>query len=118
MIRAPLGIAVLAGVLLCGTTVQAADSPETQDIQCMVRASAAASQLPPQGKAVASDMVFYYMGRLVGRNPNIDISKKVKESIAELSTEKAKVISTRCDKELQDIMAKFQRDVAATNAKP
>jgi hypothetical protein len=58
------------------------------------------------------------MGRLVGRNPKVDIAKQAKEAMVQLSKDKGLVIATRCDKELQVIMDRFHKDAATINAKP
>jgi hypothetical protein len=118
MIRPHLCTVALGGFLLLGTAVQAADTPENQDLQCMIRASSAAATLPPEGKSVASNMVFYYMGRLIGRNPKIDIPARVKETAAQLKGGTARLVAARCDQQLQVVMGRFQRDAAAVNAKP
>jgi hypothetical protein len=119
MIRLSMGLAALMTALIVGNGAQAADSADAQDAQCMVRASIAASQLPPQTKANATDMVFFYMGRIVGRNPKVDIAKIATEARgAVLSKDRRAEIGARCDKELQGAANIFQKYGAALNAKP
>jgi hypothetical protein len=119
MIRLSMGVTALVTALLAGPGAQAADSPEALDAQCMVRASIAEAQLPPQGKANATVTVFYYMGRMTGRNPKVDIANRTKEAVAALRSKDAgPAIAARCDKELHDIASTRQKYIAALNAKP
>lgn len=109
MIRNRLGAAILGSALFLGSTALGAESPEQLDAQCMVRADAAQAALPPQNRANATVFVFYYMGRMVGRNPKVDIPARVKEATAALLKDSQHLIPARCDKELQEIMARYQK---------
>jgi hypothetical protein len=120
MIRLSMGAAALVTALLAGTGAQAAaERADALDAQCMVRASIAEAQLPPQGKANATDMVFYYMGRMVGRNPKVDIAKEAKDALAAVqSKDKGPAIAARCDKDLREAADTLQKYGAALHAKP
>ena len=120
MIRLRMGVAALMTALLAGSGAQAAtDSPQALDAQCMVRASIAGAQLPPQGKTNATDMVFYYMGRIVSRNAKVDIVVATKDALAAVrSKEKGPVIAARCDKEMQETAVILQKYGATLNTKP
>jgi hypothetical protein len=118
MIRLSMGVAALVTALLAGSSAQAAESPEALDAQCMVKASVALSgQMPPQGRANATNMVFYYMGRMIGRNPKVDIAKEAKEArAAVLSKDKGPAIDARCSKEVPEAAETLQKYSSAINA--
>ncbi len=119
MIRLSMGVAALVTTLLAGNGAQAAERAEAMDAQCMVRASIAEAQLPPQGKANATAMVFYYMGRILGQNAKVDIAKEAKEALAAVqSKDKGPAIAARCDKDLQEVAGMLQKYRSAINAKP
>jgi hypothetical protein len=63
-------------------------------------------------------MVFYYMGRITGRNPKVDIAQQVKDARVALHNDKTLAIAKRCDKELQEVAGTLQKYTAALNAKP
>ena len=110
-----LAAAAAALGLVSGAPAFAAAAPSTdalnrQDIVCIAVMGAAAEKAPDdKGKAFAGMGVLYYIGRIEGRSPGIDLRAVVSPQVRKLSIEEIQAAADGCVAELsargQDLVA-------------
>jgi hypothetical protein len=67
-----------------------------QDIKCLVIGLNMANSPAPQVKAASSGVILYFLGRLDGREPEIDIKKSVMEQLDSITNLDLPTESKRC----------------------
>jgi hypothetical protein len=96
----------VAGVLLLALTngaVADGDDVEKNDIQCLVLGLQMAQSPDNAQNSTAMMVTFYYLGRLDGRNPALDLENRIIDetsAMSKLPASDLNKIRTRCGSEL------------------
>lgn len=121
MLRTALTAQTLALALVAGTAHAAADDAATKrDIRCVLvvglvasQAQASASESARQGMIAGMG---YYLGRLKGRDPDIDLTARISAEAKGLKISELQSEGLRCGEELKAFGAESQRVGAALKA--
>jgi len=107
MTRLPIVAAILslvAGSFSLGSPAQAApdasSSENTADVRCVIVALSLASSTDPQTKAIATAAGLYFVGRLRGRAPDLDMEAAIVKQASAFTGNDLRVERQRCGGEL------------------
>lgn len=100
-------IVAAAALALCTGTAHAGDFPPEarDDLNCAVVGLqlSAAPDVTPQVQQAGLMIAIYYLGRLHGRLPGVDLEQPITDAANELTLERFDVERVRCGTELQTI---------------
>jgi len=96
MTRLPIMIAMLAGSLSLATAARSADDENTADVRCVVIAFELSQSPDPQLKSLATTAGLYFVGRLSGRAPELDLEAAMLEQFKAMSVEDRQSEQQRC----------------------
>jgi hypothetical protein len=99
MIR--MAAALGAAFALCAGAARAEDAQTTRDLRCTMVAFYTVSQAKVEAQAGLSGVALYYLGRLDGRTPGLDIEKRIREEAATLTQEQFAAEGKRCGQEME-----------------
>jgi hypothetical protein len=94
--------ALTTGVLSMLTPAGRADSANTQttaDAQCMVIGARLSASPDPQEKGPGQMILMYYLGRIDGRSPKVDLKTLLKNETQSMKASDLKRAAARCGKE-------------------
>ena len=85
--RIATGLAALAALALVGTAARAEDpkAATKQDLRCLVVAYTLSANPDPQTKSFATAALIYFLGRLNGREPDMDVEARVRAEIPKIA---------------------------------
>jgi hypothetical protein len=91
-----------ATALAAAAPVRAAeDTGAASDFRCMVAAIALYQSTNPQVKDAGMMASLYYLGRLDGRTPNVDLEAGLKQQFERMSAQELQAEAVRCGGALQ-----------------
>lgn len=94
--------ALAVGALSLLAPIARADSPDTQttaDAQCMVVGARLSASPDPQEKGPGQMILMYYLGRIDGRSPKVDLKALLKNETQSMKEPDLKSAAARCGKE-------------------
>jgi hypothetical protein len=128
MTRLPIAIAMLAGSLSLATAARAADDQTAADVRCLAVAFGMLQSPDPQVKSIAIGASLYFVGRLRGRTPDLDLEAAMVQQVGRMPPEDVRDELQRCSGVLQDEGGKLKAiaedlkkradDAAAPPARP
>lgn len=95
---------VLAGALM-SANANAADDNDVQtenDLRCVMVGMRMESSDNTTLRAASLIATMYYLGRLDGRTPKLDLESRIEDEIVHMQPEDYKAAALRCGKELQE----------------
>jgi hypothetical protein len=101
MSRWPILLAALAAATALATGARAADTDTVADTRCLVAALALTQSTDPQVKAAAPAAALYFVGRLDGRAPDLDLEAAVIKQVNGMSPDDLRGELHRCGGILQ-----------------
>lgn len=110
MIRLPIVIAILFGSLTLATAVRAApdDDANAADVRCVMVSFGLMQSPDPQIRALATGAGLYFVGRIRGRSPDLDLEAAVVQQLGALTPEDMRDELQRCRGVLQDEAGKLK----------
>lgn len=99
MIR--MAAALGAALALCAGAARAEDSQTTRDLRCTMIAFYMVSQAKADAQGSLSGVALYYLGRLDGRTPGLDIEKRIRQEAATLTEAQFAAEAKRCGEEMK-----------------
>jgi hypothetical protein len=87
---------LLAAAAIASLPVRAQDSDNVADVRCVAVGIRAAELPNSTQKSTGTLLVLYYLGRLDGRNPTLDLEKLLTEQIAKMTHADYATESRRC----------------------
>ena len=112
-----LVIRFLAAIALAFAWVGAAsavESTKAEDLECLTLMGSLQTSADPQTKSTGVSGAFYFMGKLVATNPNIDLAREVTAEISRLRGQPAGAALQRCLNELNS----RARELVASSDRP
>jgi hypothetical protein len=100
MIRSIALAAAALAASLAATGAQAADTDTTSDVRCMVVAAAMAQNTDPNVQNVGLMAGLYYLGKLDGRDPRLDLEARLKQELAQMKPAEMVAEAQRCGAQL------------------
>ena len=100
MIRSIALSAAVFATSLAATGAQAADTDVTSDGRCMVGAAAMAQNTDPKVQNAGLMAGLYYLGKLDGREPNLDLEARLKQELAQMKPAEMVAEAQRCGAQL------------------
>ena len=94
-----LSAAALAASL-AATGARAADTDITSDVRCMVVAAAMAQNTDPKVQNAGVMAGLYDLGKLDGREPNLDLEARLKQELAQMKPAEMMSEAQRCGAQL------------------
>jgi len=94
MVRASL--AILAAALSLATSARAQDSDTLSDIRCLVVALDMDKSPDPQMRSLATSAGLYFVGRLRGRAPELDLETAIVQQLRIMSPQDLMSEGNRC----------------------
>lgn len=94
-------LAATAAAVLAPAAAHAADAATTNDIRCIVVAGAMASSGAKEAEAAGMMTMIYYLGKLDGRTPNLNLEDSVVDQFMDLSPDQIRADAKRCGDELK-----------------
>lgn len=85
---------------LLSQTALAAPADDQADIRCLILSGQMADSEVPEQKTAGSIMLFYYLGRIDGRNPSADLVKLIKEETEQMTEERQQQLLQSCSARL------------------
>jgi len=101
-------LAALSATLSLATGAHAADADNVADARCLVAALALTQSPDPQAKAFAPVASLYFVGRLDGRAPDLDLEAAVIKQVNAMSADELRSELQRCGGILQARGAKLK----------
>ena len=94
---------VAVGLLLLGATGARAQDSSDADFRCFAAMSRAggADGVPDEQKAQLASGVMYFLGKLDGENPNLDLESALAEQVKKLKPRQLRREMARCGAELR-----------------
>jgi hypothetical protein len=90
-----------AAVLAAAATgARAADPAPAPDLRCLAVASVLASNSDPNVKNAGVMAALYYLGKLDGRDPGLDLETRLRQEVTQLSPQEIQSETLRCGAEL------------------
>jgi hypothetical protein len=102
MSRWPIMLAALAATTALATGARAAEADNAADARCLVAALALTQSPDPQVRAFAPAAALYFVGRLDGRAPDIDLEAAVVNQVKSMSPDALRSELQRCAGILQE----------------
>jgi len=102
MARLSIVLALVFGALSLASAAWAADDANAADVRCVVVAISLTQSTDPQMKAVATAASLYFVGRLRGRAPDLDLEAAIVREIGAMKPENMRSEQQRCGGALQD----------------
>jgi hypothetical protein len=100
MIRS-IALSAALATSLAATGAQAADTTDiTSDVRCMVVAAAMAQNTDPKVQNAGLMAGLYYLGKLDGREPNLDLEARLKQELAQMKPAEMVAEAQRCGAQL------------------
>jgi hypothetical protein len=96
--RTALAFVALA-VALAGTAAHAQSTLDS-DIKCMVVGGALNQSQDPKARTVSTLMIFYFLGRIDARDPNLDLTTALKTRMQALKPADLQVEARRCSDQM------------------
>jgi hypothetical protein len=95
--------ALVCAALACAAApaARAADDAVAADLKCMVVAAALAQNADPSLKNAGAMAGVYYLGRLDGRAPNLDLEARLRATISQMTPQELVPQIQRCGQEVQ-----------------
>ena len=94
-----LSLAVMA-VSAIGFAARAADDVSAADIRCLAVATLLSSNADPNVKNAGLMAALYYLGKVDGRDPRLDLESRLKQEFLQLSAQQVQAEASRCGAEL------------------
>jgi len=94
-----LSLAALACV--AAPAARAADDAAAADLKCMVVAAALSQNADPGLKSAGAMTGIYYLGRLDGRTPNLDLETRLRATISQMTPQELVPEIQRCGQQVQ-----------------
>ncbi len=94
MIR--VSLAVLAAALSLATSARAQDNDNVSDVRCLVVALDLDRSPDPQMKSLAMSAGLYFVGRLRGRAPDLDLEAAIIRQLRVMTREDLRTERDRC----------------------
>jgi hypothetical protein len=104
-------LTVIASAALPPAAAQEA-SAITPDVRCMVVGGQFAQSADPARQAAGKMLAIYFMGKIMGRRPAVDLADLMSKEIARMSASDLQAESQRCGGELSDAGLRM-KDVGA-----
>ena len=125
MTRWPMLIAALSAAAGLATAAKAADADNVADVRCVVVAMGLTQSPDPQVKALAAAASLYFVGRIDGRAPDLDLEAMMIRQVNSMSMDDmrgelqrcAGILQTRGDR-LKAIGADLQKIAGQAGAAP
>jgi hypothetical protein len=93
--------ASLIPIVLLGLQTTNADPPESRaDVRCFIAAVSLLQSPNNLNRAAAASTALYYLGRLDGRQPGVDLERIISDESQKLKPEELRSESERCGREL------------------
>jgi len=89
--------------------VSAQDADTIADVRCVAVGVRSAEKPDSRLKSTGTLLVLYYIGRLNGRNPTLDIEKMLSEQIAKMTDADYAAETSRCSKDLTQTGAQITK---------
>lgn len=96
------GIVVAAFVVIlnCCTKVQAADADTINDLRCVIVGAELSASPDSSQKFTAAMLMSYYLGRLSGRSPSLDVEDLIRREIVRMTPADFTSETRRCNNAL------------------
>ncbi len=101
MRRWPILLAALAATTALATGARPAEADNVADVRCVVVAMGLTQSPDPQVKALAAAATLYYVGRLDGRAPDLDLEPAMVRQVNSMSMDDMRGELQRCAGALQ-----------------
>ena len=85
-----------ASLLFVSTSALAADADDVADARCILVAGEMADTKDKEAEEAGSVMLFYYLGRIDGRNPRADVGKLIAQAAERLSEKEKEQVLAAC----------------------
>lgn len=106
---------------LTAATAPASDSDVISDVRCIVVGAAMAGTQDQTAKSSGIMLTLYYIGRLEGRAPNVDLEQLILEQSSAMTKSEFGAEATRCGSHLADKgreITRIGQDLVAREKKP
>ncbi len=120
MIR--VSLAILAVTLTLATSARAQDNENVPDVRCLVVALDLAKSPDPQMRSLAMSAGLYFVGRLRGRAPDLDLEAAIVQQLRIMTHEDLRAERDRCGTVLAGqadrlaVLGEHLRSLAETSA--
>jgi hypothetical protein len=101
MARLSLVLALAFGSLSLATAARAADDVNASDVRCVVVAFSLIQSQDPTVKAVAGGAILYFVGRIRGRSPTLDMEAAIAKQVNLITPQLLQTETQRCGGLLQ-----------------
>jgi len=91
---------VLIAAAAVGRAAQAADDVAAADVRCLAVATVLSSNADPNVKNAGLMAALYYLGRVDGRQPTLDLEARLKQAYEQMSLQDVQAEARRCGAEL------------------
>jgi len=113
MTRLPIVIATMFGLLCLASAARAApdvgaNDDTSADVRCVVVAFGLVQSPDPQIKALATGASLYFVGRIRGRSPGLDLEAAIVKQVGAMAPEDMRDELQRCSSELKVEGGKLQ----------
>src|SRR5215831_10773487 len=95
-------IPAVAFSVVLATSAAAEDSETTSDLRCLVVASQMFNSNNPNVKAGALPSWLYYLGRLDGHNPKLDLEKSLIAEVSKVTPQQFQAATLSCGNTLTE----------------
>ena len=112
MMQARMIRIAMAALMLCGLgqTARADDKDTEADVRCLMISMSMIQAQSPTLQTAGMMSVMYWMGRLDGRTPDLDLETRLLADIKAMTAEEFRATALRCGTELQ-ARGKFMTDM-------
>ncbi len=100
---------LVAALMLAPLQLSAQDADTIADVRCVAVGVRSAEKPDSHLKSTGTLLVLYYIGRLDGRNPTLDIEKLLTEQVAKMTDADYATEAARCSKDLTQKGAQITR---------
>jgi hypothetical protein len=100
MIRSIVLSAAALAACAAAFSARAADDPASSDIRCLAVAATLASNADPKIQNAGVMASLYYLGKVDGRTPNLDLENRLKQELLQLQPQDLQADAVRCGAEL------------------
>jgi hypothetical protein len=91
---------MMAIFMMCSLTVQAQDAQTIADVRCIVVGAKLAGLPDSSHRTVGTMLILYYIGRIDGRQPKLDIRHLIAQEVGKLDSQLLVHESERCQNAL------------------
>jgi hypothetical protein len=102
MARLSIVLALVFGSLSLASAARAADDENAADVRCVVIAFGLTQSPDPQVKAFAAGASLYFVGRVRGRAPNLDLEAAIVKQVSAMTPQLMRGETQRCSGVLQE----------------